>query len=75
MTESFIEKLLKRPYVIYACLALFMCLGAAGYLQSDRNLFPDSNYPEIAVVMVEPGASAKSLRPMWPCRWKKNLTP
>ncbi|EFK08839.1 RND transporter, HAE1/HME family, permease protein [delta proteobacterium NaphS2] len=61
MTESFIEKLLKRPYVTYACLALFMSLGVLGYLKSDRNLFPDSNYPEIAVVMVEPGASAKSL--------------
>jgi hypothetical protein len=32
-----------------------------GYTKIDRKLFPDSNYPEIAVVIVQPGGSAKTL--------------
>ena len=38
-----------------------MFLGAVGYNKIDRKLFPDSNYPTIAVVVVQPGASAKSM--------------
>ena len=60
-SSSWIEKLLKRPYFIYSFLVLFLFLGVMGYQKLDRKLFPDSNYPTIAVVVVEPGASAKSL--------------
>ncbi|MEA3521621.1 MAG: efflux RND transporter permease subunit [Campylobacterota bacterium] len=58
---SFVERLLKRPYFIYSFLTLFIFLGIVGYQKIDRKLFPDSNYPSIAVVVVNPGASAKSL--------------
>jgi len=61
MNKSWIERLLGRPYFIYSCLALFLCLGVMGYQQIDRKLFPESNYPEIAVVIVQPGGSAKTL--------------
>jgi multidrug efflux pump subunit AcrB len=61
MNSSFIERLLQRPYFIYSFLALFIFLGIAGYNKVDRKLFPESNYPEIAVVIVQPGGSAKTL--------------
>jgi len=61
MNSSFIEHLLQRPYFIYSFLALFVFLGIAGYQKVDRKLFPESNYPEIAVVIIQPGGSAKTL--------------
>ena len=59
--KSWIEALLQRPYFIYSFLTLFVFLGIVGYTKIDRKLFPDSNYPEIAVVVVQPGGSAKTL--------------
>ncbi len=61
MNNSFIEQLLKRPYFIYSFLALFVFLGLVGYQKVGRKLFPESNYPEIAVVIIQPGGSAKTL--------------
>lgn len=60
-TSSFIEHLLRRPSFIFAFLTLFVFLGIVGYQKIERKLFPDSNYPQIAVVMVQKGASAKSM--------------
>ncbi|WP_456396697.1 efflux RND transporter permease subunit [Desulfurobacterium sp.] len=56
-----IKSLLKRPYFIYSFLALFLFLGIFGYNNINRKLFPNSNRPEVAVVIVEPGASAKEI--------------
>ncbi|WP_456386892.1 efflux RND transporter permease subunit [Desulfolithobacter sp.] len=61
MNKSWIERLLGRPYFIYSFLTLFLFLGVLGYNRIDRKLFPDSNYPEIAVVIVQPGGSAKTI--------------
>jgi len=61
MKSSFIEKLLGRPYFIYSFLALFVFLGIVGYQKVPRKLFPESNYPEIAIVIIQPGGSAKTL--------------
>ena len=61
MQTSWIERLLSRPSVIYAFLVLFLFLGIMAYQKQDRKLFPNSNYPEIAVVIVQPGGSAKTL--------------
>ncbi len=58
---SVVDLLLKRPYFIFSFLILFLFLGAVGYNKIDRKLFPDSNYPTIAVVAMQPGASAKSI--------------
>ncbi len=58
---SIVNFLLGRPYFIFSFLTLFLFLGAVGYNQIDRKLFPDSNYPTVAVVVVQPGASAKSI--------------
>ena len=61
MKSSWIEKILKKPHVVMSFLALFLMAGIIGYNANKRNLFPNSNYPEVAVVIVEPGASAKSI--------------
>jgi len=53
--------LLKQPHVIISFLALFLFLGLTGYSRIDRKLFPESNYPEVAVVIVQPGGSAKTI--------------
>ncbi len=58
---SIVSFLLGRPYFIFSFLTLFLFLGAVGYNKIDRKLFPDSNYPTVAVVAVQPGASAKSI--------------
>ncbi|WP_457748475.1 efflux RND transporter permease subunit [Sulfurimonas sp.] len=58
---SWIEKILRKPHVIISFLALFIMAGMFGYNKIHRNLFPNSNYPEVAVVIVEPGSSAKTM--------------
>jgi len=62
-TESptWVEKILKKPHIIISFLALFVMAGMMGYGKIHRNLFPNSNYPEVALVIVEPGASAKTM--------------
>jgi len=60
-SSSWVEKVLKKPHVIISFLALFILAGATGYQKIHRNLFPNSNYPEVALVIVEPGASAKTM--------------
>ncbi len=60
-SASWVEKVLRKPHVIISFLALFLLAGATGYNKIHRNLFPNSNYPEVAVVIVEPGASAKTM--------------
>ena len=60
-STTWVEKILKKPHVIISFLALFVLAGVSGYNKIHRNLFPNSNYPEVAVVIVEPGASAKSI--------------
>ncbi|MDD2790887.1 MAG: efflux RND transporter permease subunit [Sulfurimonas sp.] len=60
-SSSFVEKLLRRPSLIFAFLTLFIFFGIVGYTKINHKLFPDSNYPQIAVVVVQNGASAKSM--------------
>ncbi len=59
--KSWVEAVLSKPHVVISFLALFMLAGVLGYQKIYRNLFPNSNYPEVAVVVVEPGASAKTI--------------
>ncbi len=59
--NSWLEKILKKPHFIISLLGLFIFFGIYGYKQIDRKLFPDSNRPEVAVVIVWPGAGAKDI--------------
>ena len=58
---SWVERILRKPHIILAFLALFVLTGITGYNKMHRNLFPNSNYPEVALVIVQPGASAKTM--------------
>ncbi|WP_309499318.1 efflux RND transporter permease subunit [Sulfurovum sp.] len=58
---SWVENILKKPHIILSFLALFVFAGIMGYGKIHRNLFPNSNYPEVALVIVQPGASAKTM--------------
>lgn len=60
-SNSWVEKILKKPHIILSFLALFVFAGIMGYGKIHRNLFPNSNYPEIALVIVQPGSSAKTI--------------
>ncbi len=60
-SSTWVEKILKKPHIIISFLALFVLAGMTGYGKIHRNLFPNSNYPEVALVIVEPGASAKTM--------------
>jgi len=59
--STWVEKILKKPHIIISFLALFVMAGIMGYGKIHRNLFPNSNYPEVALVIVQPGASAKTM--------------
>jgi len=61
MGRDWIERLLSRPHMIYSFLLLFLVVGILGYTRIERKLFPDSNPPEVAVVIVQPGGSAESI--------------
>ncbi len=60
-SNSWVENILKKPHVIFSFLALFVFAGIMGYGKIHRNLFPNSNYPEVALVIVQSGASAKTM--------------
>jgi len=59
--KGLIKSILARPYFIYSFLSLFLFAGIWGYTQMDKNLFPNSNRPEIALVVVMPSVSAKDI--------------
>jgi len=58
---SFIAQILKRPYFVYSFLSVFIMIGMVGYFGMDRNLFPNSNRPQIALVVISPNGSAKDI--------------
>ena len=58
---SFVEKYIKSPHLISAILILGVVLGFLSFREMPLNLFPDVNYPKIAVIIVWPGASAEDM--------------
>ncbi len=55
---NFLENYIKNPYLITPILLLGVVLGIISFKSMPLNLFPDANYPKIAVILVWPGASA-----------------
>jgi len=49
----------KRHYVLYALIAMFFMMGVVGLVSLPKNLFPDSNPPEVVVITSVPGATAQ----------------
>ncbi|SNZ08056.1 Multidrug efflux pump subunit AcrB [Persephonella hydrogeniphila] len=61
MGKNLIELTLKRPHFILSVIFALSILGVIGLFNIKQKLFPDVNRPQIAVVVVEPGASAKDM--------------
>lgn len=57
----FTERYLKHPYLITSLIFLAAFIGIIGFKKMPINLFPDSDYPQIAVLVPYPGASAKDV--------------
>jgi len=49
----------KRHYTLYALIAIFFMMGIVGLVSLPKNLFPDSNPPEVVVITSVPGATAQ----------------
>ena len=49
----------KRHYTLYAIIAIFFMMGVVGLVTLPKNLFPDSNPPEVVVITSVPGATAQ----------------
>jgi len=58
---KFTERYLKRPYLVTSLILLSAFIGFIGFRKMPINLFPDSDYPQIAVVTFYPGAPAKDI--------------
>ncbi len=58
---SWVEAYLKRPHAVIALVLLGVAFGVIGFNTLPLNLFPDSNYPQISVVLVWPGATADEM--------------
>ena len=61
MNKNFIDFILKRPHFVFSLILSLTLLGVIGLFNIKQKLFPDANRPQIAVVIVERGASAKDL--------------
>ncbi len=49
----------KRPYTLFSIIILLFVLGIIGLTSLPKNLFPDSDRPQIVVITKIPGATAK----------------
>ena len=58
---NFTAKYLKRPYLITSLVFLIAVVGIQGFQKMPINLFPDTDYPQIAVITFYPGAPAKDV--------------
>jgi multidrug efflux pump subunit AcrB len=53
------EYFYKRPYTLFSIIALLFVLGIVGLVDLPKNLFPDSDRPQVVVITQIPGATAK----------------
>ena len=49
----------KRPFILYALIAIFFMMGIVGLVTLPKNLFPDANPPNVVVITSVPGATAQ----------------
>ncbi len=61
MDKKMLEFFLKRPHFITSIILFLTLLGVIGLFSIKQKLFPDANRPQIAVVVIQPGASAKDM--------------
>ncbi len=49
----------KRPYLLFSIIGAFFVMGVVGLIKLPKNLFPDSNPPQVMVMTNIPGATAQ----------------
>ena len=59
--SSLIDKLLNHPHLVMSFILLLASMGVIGFRAMPLNLFPDANYPVIAVIISQPGAAAADI--------------
>ncbi len=52
---------LKNPYLVIALAVLVGVLGLVAFFKTPVDLFPDTSPPQVLVLTIEPGASAKDI--------------
>ena len=55
------EASLKNPYIVIASSLLVVALGLIAFFKTPVDLFPDTSPPQVLIVTIEPGASAKDI--------------
>ena len=58
---NWISAYLKRPHAVTALILLGVAFGFIGFKTLPLNLFPDTNYPQISILLIWPGASAEDM--------------
>ncbi len=59
--DRFTHFLFRNYATTISLILLFTFVGIYGYFKQDRNLFPDADRPQIAVIISQQGASAKDI--------------
>jgi multidrug efflux pump subunit AcrB len=59
--DRLVEWYVRKPHGVLAFILFFCAIGVIGFVKIPRKFFPDANRPQIAVVTVEPGASAEDV--------------
>jgi multidrug efflux pump subunit AcrB len=53
------EFFLKKDYLLYSIIGIFIILGVIGLLKLPKNLFPDASRPQVVIISQVPGATAE----------------
>jgi multidrug efflux pump subunit AcrB len=61
MNKDFVSFVLRRPHFILSVIFAFTILGIIGFFNIKQKLFPDVDRPQIAVVIIQHGASAQDM--------------
>ncbi|WP_456455327.1 efflux RND transporter permease subunit [Thermovibrio sp.] len=59
--DKLVEWYLKKPHFILSLILFFSVLGIIGFIKIPRKFFPDANRPQVAVITLYPGASARDV--------------
>ncbi|WP_419660511.1 MdtC: multidrug resistande protein, AcrB/AcrD/AcrF family [Desulfosarcina variabilis str. Montpellier] len=58
---NWVDAYLKKPHAVIALVLLSVTFGVVGFNTLPLNLFPDSNYPRVSVLLSWPGAAAEDM--------------
>lgn len=58
---NWVAAYLKKPHAVISLILLGTAFGLIGFMTLPLNLFPDANYPQVAVLLNWPGAAAEDV--------------